>query len=148
MPKSMPKMSRATSRAWIRTGLACLLLAGLMLPQLNPVGEAHALDDEAMAAFQELDEDGDQRISATEFKVNKTRIFFMSRAGKDQPGLRFEETLVTRAEFDAADANKDGSLSSLEWITAPFTDFARIDTNSDQAVTMEEFEAFAKAVLR
>lgn len=148
MPKPMPETSRPTRGLWIQIGRACLLLAGLAVSGSSLVLPAHALDEEALTVFQELDKNGDQRIDATEFKTNKTRILFMRRAGKAEPGLSFEETLVTRAEFDAADADGDGTLSSLEWVTAPFTDFSRVDSDSDQAVTIEEFEAFANAVMR
>ena len=129
------------------TPIGPALLAASAVPfRVGAVSEARALEGKALAVFQELDENGDQRIDATEFKKRKTRIFFMLNT--EGPGLSFEETLVTRAEFDGADADGDGVLSSLEWITAPFTDFTRFDSNSDQSIGREEFDAFGRATLR
>ena len=130
------------------TAVSGLALVALLMQQGDGVGVARALEGKALMVFQELDQNGDERIDVTEFKNRKTRIFFMQNDKDDKPGLSFEETLVTRAQFDAADADGDGSLSSLEWITAPFTDFATFDSNSDQSISVEEFEAFAKGVLR
>ena len=58
--------------------------------------------------------------------------------------LELSETKLKPEVFSAADTDGDGSLSGVEFIDAPFNQFEAADTNTDQAITREEFERFAR----
>lgn len=108
---------------------------------------------EAMAAsfFERLDTNKDGQVARAEAEAAGQQFFDRFDANKDNEvtaqeaddGARVmrEEELVSR--FKVLDKNGDGRLT-LEEAKVPAMFFERLDTNKDQLVTREEFQAVAK----
>ena len=88
--------------------------------------------------FDQFDENRDQRIDRTEFRVWIVDAFDMLDANKDNTLSRAELPSVTSSEFDKADQNNDGRLSAFEFVDSDFMKFARFDLNKDGFITYEE----------
>ena len=88
--------------------------------------------------FEQFDENGDQRVDRTEFRVWIVGAYDMLDANKDNTLSRAEVPSVTAFDFDKADHNNDGRLSGFEFIDSDFMKFARFDLNYDGFVTYEE----------
>ena len=88
--------------------------------------------------FEKFDENRDQRVDRTEFRVWIVGAYGMLDANKDNTLGRAELPSVTASEFDKADHNNDGRLSAFEFIDSDFMKFARFDVNNDGFVTYEE----------
>lgn len=73
------------------------------------------------AQFERLDANGDGKIGPREY---------FDRGGEYQ----------RRQRFDNWDANRDGTIQSTEWKSAPRL-FHRLDTNGDSMVSWDEFRA-------
>ena len=88
--------------------------------------------------FDQFDENGDKRVSRTEFRVWIVAAFELLDANKNNTLERAELPSVTSSEFDKADHNGDGKLSAFEFIDSDFMKFVRFDLNKDGFVTYEE----------
>ena len=102
-------------------------LAGMsvaMRKQLDRNNDSNIDSDEwpgGFAQYDSLDENRDGRVSEQEYS---------GRAGERQ----------RRQRFDRWDTNRDGTIQSSEWKSAPQL-FRRLDTNRDANVTWDEFRA-------
>jgi hypothetical protein len=103
--------------------------------------------DRASELFRRFDGDSDGRISRLEFELRKVEIIF-SRASSDDARLKFEDTRVSRATFDAIDADGDGVITAAEVIAAPFFSFDNFDTSGDGYIDPEEFAALLRKIER
>ncbi len=88
--------------------------------------------------FEKFDENRDQRVDRTEFRVWIVGAYDMLDANKDNALSRAELPSVMAFDFDKADHNSDGRLSGFEFIDSDFMKFARFDLNKDGFVTYEE----------
>lgn len=99
---------------------AALALAALLAAAVlgGPAASAYSLK-EAHEIFSILDANQDGKVSRLEFEANKIDAFFF-RARKDpqDPRLRYEETGLSRAFFDAADQGHKGYLTGLDLVDA------------------------------
>ncbi|MGH7087584.1 MAG: hypothetical protein ACREFQ_01645 [Stellaceae bacterium] len=95
---------------------AAALLAAVALGA--PASSAYSLE-EAHEIFSILDANRDGKVSRLEFEANKIDAFFF-RARKDpqDPRLRYDETGLSRAFFDAADQGRKGYLTGLDLVDA------------------------------
>ncbi len=99
-------------------------------------GKASARDLKPI--FEQFDENRDQRVDRTEFRVWIVGAFEMLDANKDNALGRAELPSVMSSEFDKADNNNDGRLSAFEFTDSDFMKFDRFDLNKDGFVTYEE----------
>jgi Ca2+-binding EF-hand superfamily protein len=72
--------------------------------------------------------------------MKKVEIIFR-RAKEHKTSLKFEETLISRAAFDALDLDHNDVLTSGEVIAAPIFNFETFDTNNDGYIDFQEFSA-------
>ena len=87
--------------------------------------------------FDRLDENGDGRISRTEYNFGK--IMLLSLADSDGDGfVSFEETALSADFFKQVDADGDGKLSEIEFVDAGAKAFKVADVNRDRFVTYDE----------
>lgn len=97
--------------------------------------------DEAKAVFSRLDTNGDGVILHTEFDIKSFEIFYIRDRNENikiEPG----EVRLSAEAFAAADSDRDGHLSGVEFFDAPFAQFEAADANTDQMITQQEFERF------
>ncbi len=88
--------------------------------------------------FEQFDENRDQRVDRTEFRVWIVSAYEKLDADKDNALSRAELPSIISSEFAKADHNNDGRLSAFEFIDSDFMKFARFDLNKDGFVTYEE----------
>jgi Ca2+-binding EF-hand superfamily protein len=80
-----------------------------------PVDTASAFTDEEVAAiFQMLDTDHDGKITRDEYLENEVKMIYRNIPMAGAPNLTFEQTRLSRAFFDAADTDHDGTLDPVE----------------------------------
>ena len=93
-------------------------------------GLAHAYTlKEAHEIFDILDSDHDGKVTKVEFEANKIDAFyFRTRKNEQDPRLRFEDTGLSRAFFDAADEGHKGYLTGLDLCDA--IHYEMIDTRN------------------
>ncbi len=92
---------------------------------------------EVKARFDRLDENGDGKISRTEFNLGK--IMLLSLADSDGDGfVSFEETAMSADFLKQFDADGDGKLSEIEFVDAVTKAFKVADENRDRFVTYDE----------
>ena len=65
--------------------------------------------------FHMLDTNGDGRVTREEYSANKVEIIYRNMPTATT-NLRFEHTKLSRAFFDAADADHDGTLSPVRFL--------------------------------
>ena len=82
-------------------GILIALGAMIAAPQTGAADK-----DAAREAFAGLDSNGDGVISREEFEVNKVNVIFRRSAARGA-SLKFEDTLVSRATFEAVDVDGD-----------------------------------------
>jgi Ca2+-binding EF-hand superfamily protein len=117
-----------------RRPMARLAAALLAIVAALPAG---AQADRAAQVFEAFDADRNGRISQQEFQLRKVEILF-SRSSTRGATLRFEDTLVSRAAFDAIDADRDGLVTASDIVGSPIFSFGTFDTNRDGHIDREE----------
>src|SRR5215469_17253831 len=118
----------------------------ILLASLSAAGPALAYtDQEITEIFQMLDENHDGKVTREEYTVNKVMIIYRNLpAGTGN--LTFEQTKVSRAFFDAADANHDGTLSPVEIIDA--LPFEAVDLDNKGYFVLEDLRRFLNKIGR
>lgn len=118
----------------------------ILLASLSAAGPALAYtDQEITEIFQKLDENHDGKVTREEYAVNKVMIIYRNLpAGTGN--LTFEQTKVSRAFFDAADANHDGTLSPVEIIDA--LPFEAVDLDNKGYFVLEDLRRFLNKIGR
>jgi hypothetical protein len=119
--------------------IAALVMIGLAVPAGAQV--------ETEELFRLFDADGDGRISRQEFDVRKVEIIFR-RASTPGAVLKFGDTRLSRAAFDALDTDKDGLVTAGEVIASPLFNFDNFDSNGDGYIELEEFKTQLRRVER
>ena len=120
-----------------RRHILFLTAAALAVAIASPGGAQSNRIDEL---FRRFDTNGDGRISREEFTLKKVEIVFASSSGRGA-SLKFEDTQLARAAFDAMDLDRDGVLTAGEVSAAPIFDFENWDTNRNNFIEREEFVA-------
>ena len=88
--------------------------------------------------FDHFDENGDERVDRTEFRVWIVGAYEKLDANKDNALSRAELPAIISSEFAKADHNNDGRLSAFEFTDSDLMKFARYDLNKDGFLTYEE----------
>lgn len=124
-------------------GVAALFL-GLVLGV--PAASAYTLK-EAEEIFDILDSNHDGKVTKLEFEANKVdAFFFRTRRDDSDPRLRFEDTELSRAFFDAADQGHKGYLTGLDLVDA--IHFENIDVTHKGYFDFNDLVAGLKAIGR
>jgi Ca2+-binding EF-hand superfamily protein len=115
----------------------CILFvtAALAVAIASPAGAQGNRVDEL---FRRFDTNGDGRISHEEFALKKVEIVFASSSVRGA-SLKFADTQISRAAFDAMDLDRDGVLTAGEVSAAPIFAFETWDTNRNNFIEREEF---------
>jgi hypothetical protein len=131
-----------------RPGRAAVAAVGLVLALLFGAPAAHAYTlDEARAIFDILYSNHDGKVTRLEFEANKIdAFFFRARQDAQDPRLRYEETGLSRAFFDAADQGHKGYLTGLDLVDA--IRFEDLDAKHRGYVTFEDLVAGLKSLSR
>ena len=118
----------------------------ILLASLSAAGPALAYtDQEITEIFQMLDENHDGKVTREEYAVKKVMIIYRNLpAGTGN--LTFEQTKVSRAFFDAADADHDGTLSPVEIIDA--LPFEAVDLDNKGYFVLEDLRRFLNKIGR
>ena len=142
-----PAQAKNVRRAILRAATA-LLLAGAAV--MGPNGSAVAFSDkEARELFAMLDANHDGKVTRVEFEGTKMNAFYFhrepSKSGSMEP-LTFEQTRLSRAFFDKADTDHDGSLDGVEINDA--IRFEDIDTRRRGYFDFADFVMFLNKIGR
>jgi len=103
------------------------------------------LAEEARRRYRIIDTNGDDTIDRVEFRLGKVAAFGLIDANGDGY-VTLDETLLTADKFKRFDANGDGKISSLEFITSRSYDM--IDGNRDGSLTFKEYLSFIRETVR
>lgn len=119
-----------------RIGLAVVLILGVMVAAASV--EAADRKDAAREAFAGLDSNGDGVISREEFEVNKVNVIFRRSAARGA-SLKFEDTLVSRATFEAIDIDGDGVITPSDIRQSQLFYFEPYDKDHNNQIEFAEF---------
>jgi hypothetical protein len=122
-----------------------LFLAATLTVAIASSGGAQG--DRVDELFRRFDTNGDGRISAEEFAIKKVEIVFAASSGRGA-SLKFADTQISRAAFDAMDLDRDGVLTAGEVSAAPFFEFESWDTNRNNFIEREEFAEGMRRIMR
>jgi Ca2+-binding EF-hand superfamily protein len=120
-------------------GAATMLLAALAAP----VPASAYTDEEIIEIFQGLDAAHDGKVTRNEFNVNKVMMIYRN-VPTGTTDLTFEQTMVSREFFDAADANHDGKLSPTEIMDA--LPFEAIDLDHKGYFDLDDLRRFLNRI--
>jgi Ca2+-binding EF-hand superfamily protein len=101
--------------------------------------------DPVREAFAAMDSNADGKITRDEFELNKVNVIFRRSVGRGA-SLRYEDTLVSRATFDAIDIDGDGLVTASDVREAPFFKFDAFDRNGDHHIDLAEFQALLSSL--
>jgi Ca2+-binding EF-hand superfamily protein len=107
---------------------------------LATIPVAIAQGDRTADLFRRFDANGDGRIGQQEFELKKVEVLF-TRASSRSAMLRFEDTLISRAAFDAIDLDGDGVITATDLISAPIFSFETFDADRNGIIDPAEFAA-------
>ncbi len=129
--------------------LAWKLILGagvILLASLSAAGPALAYTDkEVSEIFEKLDANHDGKVTREEYTVNKVMIIYRN-VPSGTGNLTFEQTKLSRAFFDAADANHDGTLSPVEIMDA--LPFEAVDLDNKGYFGLEDLRRFLEKIGR
>ncbi len=101
-------------------------------------------NEEIVAIFEALDDDGDGQIDPAEFEFKKIRV--MNARDRDGDGnLSRDEVLISEERFVSVDTNNDGFVSGLEFIDGGLGQFETLDENGDRVIDLDELETWIMA---
>jgi hypothetical protein len=122
-------------------------VAAVLLASVSPLGTASALtDQEVREIFRMLDTNGDGKITREEYSTNIVKLVYSHVPKAGAPPLTFEQTRLSRAFFDAADADHDGTLSPLEIMDA--LPFELADTAHKGYIDLEDMRRVLARIAR
>ncbi len=131
-------------RVFLATSLA------FVLALLGPIAPAGSFTDkEAREIFATLGPDRNGHVTRVQFEQTKLNAFyFRHRPSGDyeMKPLSFEETGLSRAFFDKADTDHDGTLDGVEIVDA--IRFENIDTKGRGYFDFSDLVAFLKKIAR
>lgn len=113
-----------------------------LMPELKHMTPGTPTDPKKL--FQLIDENGNGVIDRSEWSVRKMAVFYIRDANQDMRLSRNEVPGIGGDWFEAADDDKDGFLSGLEFIQADFAQFEAFGANRDGNVTLDEFTVFLR----
>lgn len=102
-------------------------------------------DKEVSKIFDMLDTNGDGRITREEYSANKVKMIYRNMQ-TSATTLTFEQTKLSRAFFDAADADHDGTLSPVEIMDA--LPFEAVDTDRKGYISPDDLRRFLNRIGR
>jgi Ca2+-binding EF-hand superfamily protein len=119
--------------------LIALCLSGAAVPVAASETEA------AREAFAAMDSNGDGKVTREEFEINKVNVIFRRSAARGAT-LKFEDTLLSKATFDAVDIDGDGVITASDVREAPFFKFDSYDKDRDDNIDFAEFRNLLNAI--
>ena len=102
-------------------------------------------DKEIISIFRMLDTNGDGKVTREEYSANKVKILYRNTP-KGDTTLTFDQTKVSRAFFDAADTDHDGTLSPVEAMDA--LRFEAVDKDQKGYITLDDLRRFLNSIGR
>ncbi len=134
------------SRAMQQARRSILGAVAALAASLSAIALAWAFtDQEVKAIFQMMDTNGDGKVTREEYSANKVVIIYRNVPAGNTT-LRFDQTKVSRAFFDAADTDHDGTLSPLEVMDA--LPFEAVDTDQKGYIKLEDLRRFLTRIGR
>jgi hypothetical protein len=140
----MAALPKTPARPVRRVIAAC----ALALVAAAPIRAANAYtEQQARDIFDILDASHDGKVTKVEFEANKIDAFyFRARKNPQDPRLRYEETGLSRAFFDAADEGHKGYLTGLDLVDA--IRYEMIDVRHRGYFDFNDFVAGLKTISR
>jgi hypothetical protein len=132
---------RRLRRAWtLGNALVVRLFRLVAIPALAVVvAGTPAIAGDAAQSVAEADRNGDGAIDRKEAERRALEVFSFVDNNKDAYLSRDEyNALVLEGAFAAADANRDGKVSTHEFVAVRYREFDALDRNHDGIVTEEE----------
>ena len=102
-------------------------------------------DKEIAAIFHMLDTNGDGRVTREEYSANKVKMIYRNMPTAATT-LTCEQTKVSRAFFDTADTDHDGTLSPVEIMDA--LPFEAVDTDRKGYIVPDDLRRFLDRIGR
>ena len=102
-------------------------------------------DKEISKIFNMLDTNGDGRVTREEYSANKIKMIYRNMQ-TSATTLTFEQTKLSRAFFDAADTDHDGTLSPVEIMDA--LPFEAVDTDRKGYISPDDLRRFLTRIGR
>ncbi len=143
----------ATGGHMIGSRSRCLIVALALAATLGP-GWAEAqpttLDPARLREwFQSVDRNGNGHINREEFHQWATeRFFFLDKNRRGYVTLDEVRDVLGPQAFRVANRKGDGRLTLREFVNATFQDFEAADADKDGTLTFEELEAYVRRTHR
>jgi Ca2+-binding EF-hand superfamily protein len=117
-----------------------------LIASSSAIGVASAFTDkEITEIFKTLDTNGDGKVTREEYSANKVTIIYRN-VPAGNTNLTFKQTKLSRAFFDAADADHDGTLSPVEAMDA--LPFEAVDADRKGYITRDDLRRFLTRIGR